>query len=163
MGDPRIIAIDLDERSIIRRNEDIEQEKKVAIFDLLEGNRFALAGRDGPFRVVMRVEESRLAIDVRDDAGAQVETVRLGLARFRRPIRDYFHICESYFKAVRSADTRSIEAIDMARRGIHNEAAELLKDCLSPQVEVDFDTARRLFTLICVLHIKAGPMVAEQA
>jgi uncharacterized protein (UPF0262 family) len=163
MGDPRIIAIDLDERSIIRRNEDIEQEKKVAIFDLLEGNRFALAGRDGPFRVVMRVEESRLAIDVQDEAGAGMETVRLGLARFRRPIRDYFHICESYFKAVRSADTRSIEAIDMARRGIHNEAAELLKDCLSPQVEVDFDTARRLFTLICVLHIKAGPMVAEQA
>jgi uncharacterized protein (UPF0262 family) len=163
MGDPRIIAIDLDERSIIRRNEDIEQEKKVAIFDLLEGNRFALAGRDGPFRVVMRVEESRLAIDVQDEAGAGIETVRLGLARFRRPIRDYFHICESYFKAVRSADTRSIEAIDMARRGIHNEAAELLKDCLSPQVEVDFDTARRLFTLICVLHIKAGPMVAEQA
>jgi uncharacterized protein (UPF0262 family) len=163
MGDPRIIAIDLDERSIIRRNEDIEQEKKVAISDLLEGNRFALAGQDGPFRVVMRVEDSRLAIDVQDQAGAGIETVRLGLARFRRPIRDYFHICESYFKAVRSADTRSIEAIDMARRGIHNEAAELLTECLAPQVEVDFDTARRLFTLICVLHIKAGPMVAEQA
>ena len=167
MGDPRIIAIDLDERSIIRRNEDIEQEKRVAIFDLLEGNHFALVGQDsaldGPYRVVMRVEDSRLAIDVQDEAGAAIETVRLGLARFRRPIRDYFHICESYFKAVRSADTRSIEAIDMARRGIHNEAAELLKDCLSPQVEVDFDTARRLFTLICVLHIKAGPMVTEQA
>jgi uncharacterized protein (UPF0262 family) len=163
MGEPRIIAIDLDERSIIRRNEDIEQEKRVAIFDLLEGNHFALAGQDGPFRVVMRVEDSRLAIDVQDEGGAGIETVRLGLARFRRPIRDYFHICESYFKAVRSADPRSIEAIDMARRGIHNEAAELLKDCLSERVEVDFDTARRLFTLICVLHIKAGPTVAEQA
>ena len=163
MGEPRIIAIDLDERSIIRRNEDIEQEKRVAIFDLLERNHFDLAGQDGPFRVVMRVEDSRLAIDVQDEAGAAIETIRLGLARFRRPIRDYFHICESYFKAVRSADPRSIEAIDMARRGIHNEAAELLKDCLSERVEVDFDTARRLFTLICVLHIKAGPMVAEQA
>src|SRR4028119_1153926 len=83
MGDPRIIAIDLDERSIIRRNEDIEQEKRVAVFDLLEGNHFALPGQDGPFRVVMRVEDSRLAIDVRDEAGAAIETVRLGLARFR--------------------------------------------------------------------------------
>jgi len=163
MGDPRIIAIDLDERSIIRRNEDIEQERRVAIFDLLEGNHFAVAGRTGPFRVVMRVEDSRLAIDVQDDAGTGPETIRLGLARFRRPIRDYFHICESYFKAVRSADPRAIEAIDMARRGIHNEAAELLKECLAERVEVDFDTARRLFTLICVLHIKAGPMVVEQA
>jgi uncharacterized protein (UPF0262 family) len=163
MGEPRIIAIDLDEQSIIRRNEDIEQERRVAIFDLLEGNHFDLAGREGPFRVQMRVEDGRLAIDVRDTEDGPLELVRLGLGRFRRPIRDYFHICDSYFKAVRSADPRAIETIDMARRGIHNEAAELLKDCLSPQVEVDFDTARRLFTLICVLHIKAGPMVAEQA
>ena len=163
MSDPRIIAIDLDERSIIRRNEDIEQEKRVAIFDLIEGNRFALAGRDGPFRVVMRVEDSRLAIDVQDEAGGEIETVRLGLARFRRLIRDYFHICDSYFKAVRSTDPRSIETIDMARRGMHNEAAEMLKDCLAPQVVVDFDTARRLFTLLCVLHIKASPMAVEQA
>jgi uncharacterized protein (UPF0262 family) len=163
MGEPRIIAIDLDEKSIIRRNEDIEQERRVAIFDLLEGNHFDLAGREGPFRVQMRVEDGRLAIDVRDTEDGPLELVRLGLGRFRRPIRDYFHICDSYFKAVRSADPRAIETIDMARRGIHNEAAELLKDCLSPQVDVDFDTARRLFTLICVLHIKAGPMVAEQA
>jgi uncharacterized protein (UPF0262 family) len=163
MGEPRIIAIDLDEQSIIRRNEDIEQERRVAIFDLLEGNHFDLAGREGPFRVQMRVEDGRLAIDVRDTDDGPLELVRLGLGRFRRPIRDYFHICDSYFKAVRSADPKSIETIDMARRGIHNEAAELLKDCLSPQVDVDFDTARRLFTLICVLHIKAGPMVAEQA
>jgi uncharacterized protein (UPF0262 family) len=162
MGEPRIIAIDLDEKSIIRRNEDIEQERRVAIFDLLEGNHFDVAGQDGPFRVLMRIEDSRFAIDVRDEAGAQLETIRLGLARFRRPIRDYFHICESYFKAVRSADPRAIESIDMARRGIHNEAAELLKDCLSQRVDMDFDTARRLFTLICVLHIKAGPMVVEQ-
>jgi uncharacterized protein (UPF0262 family) len=163
MGEPRIIAIDLDEKSIIRRNEDIEQERRVAIFDLLEANHFDLAGREGPFRVQMRVEDGRLAIDVRDTADTPLELVRVGLGRFRRPIRDYFHICDSYFKAVRSSDPKSIETIDMARRGIHNEAAELLKDCLSPQVAVDFDTARRLFTLICVLHIKAGPMVTEQA
>ncbi len=163
MGEPRIIAIDLDEKSIIRRNEDIEQERRVAIFDLLEGNHFDVAGREGPFRVQMRVEDGRLAIDVRDSGDDPLELIRLGLGRFRRPIRDYFHICDSYFKAVRSSDPKSIETIDMARRGIHNEAAELLKDCLAPQVAVDFDTARRLFTLICVLHIKAGPMVTEQA
>jgi uncharacterized protein (UPF0262 family) len=163
MGDPRIIAIDLDEKSIIRRNEDIEQERRVAIFDLLEGNHFDVAGIEGPFRVLLRVEDSRLAIDLCDEGGAELDTIRLGLARFRRPIRDYFHICDSYFKAVRNGDPRGIEAIDMARRGIHNEAAELLKDCLGERVQVDFDTARRLFTLICVLHIKAGTNVDQDA
>ena len=158
MGEPRIIAIDLDERSIIRRNEDIEQEKRVAVFDLLEGNHFALSGpdsgQDGPFRVVMRVEDSRLAIDLKDEGGDFLETIRLGLARFKRPVRDYFAICESYFRAVRSHSPKGIETIDMARRGIHNEAAELLRECLKDKIEMDFDTARRLFTLICVLHIK---------
>jgi uncharacterized protein (UPF0262 family) len=163
MGEPRIIAVDLDEHSIIRRNEDIEQERRVAIFDLLESNHFDVAGQVGPFRILMRVEDSRLAIDVRDSAGAAIETIRLGLARFRRLIRDYFHICDSYFKAVRSADPKAIETIDMARRGVHNEAAELLQECLSERVSVDFDTARRLFTLLCVLHIKAGPTVVDQA
>jgi uncharacterized protein (UPF0262 family) len=163
MGEPRIIAIDLDEASIIRRNEDIEQERRVAIFDLLEGNHFDVAGHEGPFRVRLAVEDGRLAIELFDSRAVGLDTIRIGLGRFRRPIRDYFHICDSYFKAVRSADPRQIETIDMARRGIHNEAAELLKDCLAPQVDVDFDTARRLFTLICVLHIKAGPMVVEQA
>ena len=157
MGEPRIIAIDLDERSILRRNPDIEQERRVAMFDLLEGNHFDVAGQEGPFRVKLRVEEGRLAIDLADDSGNALDTIRLGLARFRRPIRDYFHICDSYFKAVRSGDPKGIETIDMARRGIHNESAELLKDCLGERdVDIDFDTARRLFTLICVLHIKAS-------
>ena len=154
MGEPRIIAVDLDERSIIRRNPDIEQERRVAIFDLLEGNHFDVAGHDGPFRVKLRVEEGRLAIDLADDAGKALDTIRLGLARFRRPIRDYFAICESYFKAVRGENPRALEAIDMARRALHNEAAELLQECLDGRIEMDFDTARRLFTLICVLHIK---------
>jgi uncharacterized protein (UPF0262 family) len=162
MGEPRIIAIDLDEHSIIRRNEDIEHERRVAIFDLLEDNQFDVAEHGGPFRVLMRVEDNRLAIDVKDEADREIETIRLGLARFRRPIRDYFHICDSYFKAVRSADPRVIETIDMARRGVHNEAAELLRECLSGRVAMDFDTARRLFTLICVLHIKAGAGGLEQ-
>ena len=154
MADPRIIDVELDERTIIRRNEDIERERKVAIFDLLEGNHFHALGHEGPFRVRLRVEDNRLAIDLSDEAGAALETVRLGLARFRRPIRDYFAICDSYFKAVRSNGAKGIEPIDMARRSIHNEAAELLQECLEDRIEMDFDTARRLFTLICVLHIK---------
>jgi len=153
MADPRIIDIQLDERSILKRNPDIEQERRIAIFDLLEGNRFDVAGHDGPFRVMLRVEEGRLAIEVADAAGGG-ETIRLGLARFRRPVRDYFAICDSYFKAVRGDGARGIEAIDMARRGLHNDGAELLRECLAGKVDVDFDTARRLFTLICVLHIK---------
>jgi uncharacterized protein (UPF0262 family) len=153
MADPRIIDIQLDERSILKRNPDIEHERRIAIFDLLEGNHFDLAGHDGPFRVTLRVEEGRLAIDVAGEAGGR-ETIRLGLARFRRPVRDYFAICDSYFKAVRGDGRKGIEAIDMARRSLHNEGAELLRDCLTGKVEVDFDTARRLFTLICVLHIR---------
>ncbi|HWT11362.1 MAG TPA: UPF0262 family protein [Allosphingosinicella sp.] len=154
MGEPRIIDIELDERSILRRNEDIEHERRVAIFDLLEKNHFDARGHGGPYRVKLRVEESRLCIDLSDEAGAPLDTVRVGLARFRRPIRDYFEICESYFKTVRSDQPRGIEAIDMARRGLHNEAAELLRESLDGKVAMDFDTARRLFTLICVLHIK---------
>ncbi len=154
MPDPRIIDVELDDRTIIRRSDDIEQEKKVAIFDLLERNHFAPVGHDGPFRVLLRVEDNRLAIDLRDESGTDLETVRLGLARLRRPIRDYFAICDSYFKAVRAETPGGIETIDMARRGIHNDAAETLKDCLEGKIAMDHDTARRLFTLLCVLHIK---------
>jgi uncharacterized protein (UPF0262 family) len=154
MGTPRIIDIELDDRSIIRRNEDVEQERKIAIFDLLEGNHFDPAGHEGPFRILLRVEDNRLAIDLRDEAGAPLDTIRLGLARFRRLIRDYFAICDSYYKAVRSDTPHRIEAVDMARRAVHNEAAELLNECLEGKIAMDFDTARRLFTLICVLHIK---------
>lgn len=161
MSSPRIIAIELDERSILRRSADIEQERRIAIFDLLEANHFDVAGQQGPFRVMLRVEEGRLAIELNDEAGAPLETIRIGLARFRRPIRDYFQICESYFKAVRSDSPRGMEAIDMARRGLHNEAAALLVKRLKDQVEMDFDTARRLFTLICVLHIKASTTAVD--
>ena len=154
MADPRIIDVKLDERTIIRRNDDVEHERRVAIFDLLEGNYFAPAGHEGPFRILLRVEDNRLAIDLHDEAGKLLETVRMGLARLRRPIRDYFAICDSYFKAVRSNNPKGIETVDMARRAIHNDAAELLIECLEGKIEVDFDTARRLFTLICVLHIK---------
>jgi uncharacterized protein (UPF0262 family) len=161
MGEPRIIDIELDERSILRRNPDIEQERKVAIFDLLESNHFDPAGHDGPFRVRLRVEESRLAIELMDSDGTELDTIRIGLARFRRPVRDYFQICDSYFRAVRSGHPQGLEAIDMARRALHNEAAELLVECLDGKVSVDFDTARRLFTLICVLHIKQSTTAVD--
>ena len=154
MGEPRIIDIELDERTIIRRSEDIERERQVAIFDLLEANSFQPVGHEGPFRIRLRIEENRLAIELKDERGRALDTVRLGLARFKRPVRDYFAICDSYFKAVRSDSPKGLEAIDMARRGLHNEAAELLQECLKGKIEMDFDTARRLFTLLCVLHIK---------
>jgi uncharacterized protein (UPF0262 family) len=154
MGEPRIIDVQLDTRTIIWRNPDVEQERRIAIFDLLEKNHFAPAGHEGPFKILLRVEDNRLAIDLRDAEDQPLDTIRLGLARFRRPIRDYFAICDSYFKAVRSDTPHGLETVDMARRAIHNEAAELLQECLGGKIELDFDTARRLFTLICVLHIK---------
>ena len=160
MADPRIIDIELDERTILWRSADIEQERRIAIFDLVEGNHFApqrehADGYAGPYRVALSVEEGRLAIHIKREDGTPLESLILGLARFRRPIRDYFAICDSYYQAIRQSTPQQIETVDMARRGIHNEAAELLKERLAGKIEVDFDTARRLFTLICVLHIKA--------
>jgi uncharacterized protein (UPF0262 family) len=152
----RIIAIELDERTVIWRNADVEQERRVAIFDLLEGNCFRPLGiaHDGPYRLLLRVEEGRLVMDLFDEARAPLGSVQLGLAPFRRTVREYFAICESYYKAIRNASPSAIETIDMARRGIHNDAASLLLERLEGKVEMDFDTARRLFTLICVLHIR---------
>ena len=154
MAEPRIIAIELDEHTIIRRSDDIERERQIAIFDLLEKNHFQPAGHDGPVRILRAIEDNRLAIGLRDEAGEPLETIRLSLARFKRPVRDYFAICESYFRTVRSDSPKGLETIDLARRALHNEAAELLQECLEGRIEMDFDTARRLFTLICVLHIK---------
>ncbi|MDB5699234.1 MAG: hypothetical protein JWN69_2038 [Alphaproteobacteria bacterium] len=154
MAEPRIIDIKLDERTIISRNTDIEHERRVAIFDLLEKNYFCPAGYDGPFKILIRIEDDRLAIDLHDSAGDPLDVIRIGLARFRRVVRNYFAICESYFKAVHSDAPKGIETVDMARRAIHNDAAEMLQEALAGKIDVDFDTARRLFTLICVLHIK---------
>lgn len=159
MADPRIIDIELDERTILWRSADVEQERRIAIFDLIEGNHFApqkryADGYAGPYRLALSVEEGRLVMQIKREDGSHLEALILGMARFRRPIRDYFAICDSYFQAIRQATPQQIETIDMARRGIHNEAAELLIERLKGKIEVDFDTARRLFTLICVLHIK---------
>lgn len=160
MADPRIIDITLDERTIIWRSADIEQERRIAIFDLIEGNYFKPArdypdGYAGPYKIHLSVEEGRLAIHIARATGEPLETYVLGLGRFRRPIKDYFAICDSYYQAIRAATPQQIETIDMARRGIHNEAATLLKERLEGKIDIDFDTARRLFTLVCVLHIKA--------
>jgi uncharacterized protein (UPF0262 family) len=114
MPDPRIIDIELDERSFIRRSDDIERERKVAIFDLLEANSFQPAGHEGPFRILLRMEDNSLAIDLKDESGEPLETVRLGLTRFKRPVRDYFAICETYFKTVRSDSPKGLETVDMA-------------------------------------------------
>jgi uncharacterized protein (UPF0262 family) len=159
MADPRIIDVQLDEHTIMWRNADIEQERRVAIFDLLEGNYFAPQrahedGYAGPYKLMIRVQEGRLVFDISRADGVALESIILGLGRFRRPVRDYFAICDSYFQAIKLSTPQQIETVDMARRGIHNEAADLLKERLEGKIDIDFDTARRLFTLICVLHIK---------
>ena len=157
--DHRIIDVTLDEATILWRNADIEQERRIAIFDLLEGNRFRPEraypdGYDGPFKLALAVEEGRLALTINRADGSHLETYVLAMGRFRRPIKDYFAICDSYQQAIRASTPAQIETVDMARRGLHNEAAELLQERLTGKIEIDFDTARRLFTLICVLHIR---------
>ena len=158
-GAYRIAQITLDEATILWRNADVEQERRVAIYDLIEENSFkplraAERGAKGPYHLHLSVNDGRLAMDISDEAGQLLETLLIGMARFRRPIREYFAICDSYYQAIRKATPAEIETIDMARRGIHNNAAELLLERLEGKVETDFATARRLFTLICVLHIK---------
>jgi uncharacterized protein (UPF0262 family) len=159
MPDHRLAHIELDDATILWRNADIEQERRIAIFDLIEENLFrpiraSAAGHDGPYRLRLSVNDGRMVLEIADADQRPLETLILGLGRFRRPIREYFAICESYYQAIRKATAQEIETIDMARRGIHNEAAELLLERLDGKVETDFPTARRLFTLICVLHIR---------
>ncbi|MEM6727555.1 MAG: UPF0262 family protein [Pseudomonadota bacterium] len=152
-----IIHIDLDDANLPPPTPEIEQERKVAIFDLLEDNSFTLPPRDGrdapgPFRLHLSIRDKRLAFDIADEGDAPVAQFLLSLGPFRQVVKDYFQICESYFEAVKTMPPSQIETIDMARRGIHNEGATVLKERLEGKAEVDHDTARRLFTLICVLH-----------
>ena len=159
MSDPRISHIELDDATILWRNADIEQERRIAIFDLIEDNVFKPvrafeAGHEGPYRLRLSVRDGRLSLELGDESGTPLETMMLGLARFRRPVREYFAVCESYYQAIRKASAQEIETIDMARRGIHDSAAELLLERLDGKVATDHPTARRLFTLICVLHIR---------
>jgi len=152
--DDRISAIALDEKSVISRTPAIEQEREVAISDLLEANRFKPKGSaTGPYRLALSVKENRLIFDIAREEGARVGRILLSLSPFRRIIKDYFLVCDSYYKAIRTAPPSQIESLDMGRRALHNEGTELLLKRLSGKVETDFDTARRLFTLICVLHL----------
>jgi uncharacterized protein (UPF0262 family) len=153
----RIAQITLDERTVIRRSPDIEHERRVAIYDLLECNLFAPVGHEGgPYAVHLGLQEDRLVLQVRVDGGPdELERMQVPLAPFRRIIKDYFTVCESYYLAIKRGGLQQIEALDMGRRGLHNEGSELLRERLGPRAEVDLETARRLFTLLCVLHIKA--------
>jgi uncharacterized protein (UPF0262 family) len=153
--DQRIAAVTLDEHTVVRRNADIEHERATAIADLLEDNSFAPAsGRRGPFGLHLAIEENRLNLDIRSAADDSSETVMLPLAPFRRIVKDYFIVCESYYEAVRSGRLGQVEAIDMGRRAVHNEGSTLLIERLADKVAIDHATARRLFTLICVLHLR---------
>ena len=154
--DQRIAKITLDERSVVRRNADIEHERAVAIFDLLEENSFSLvAPADGPFHLHLGIEDNRLVFDIRATDEAPIERLLLPISPFRSIVKDYFFVCESYFQAIKTASPSRIEAIDMGRRALHNEGSELLRQRLAERVAVDLGTARRLFTLLCVLHIRA--------
>jgi len=151
----RIVEITLDEKSIVRWSPEVEHERNVAIFDLLERNHFRLReGFAGPYRVELSLRESTLILRVRDEDESEEVEIALPVRSLRRVIRDYFMICDSYFKAIRGATPKQIETIDMARRGLHNEGSEMLMDMLADRVEMDLDTARRLFTLVCVLHLR---------
>ncbi len=155
-GDPRILKITLDERSVIRHSPQVDHERKVAIFDLLEENHFQPIGLEdaGPFIVHISIEENRLIFDLRDESETALERFGLAASTFRRIVKDYFMVCDSYYQAIKTAAPSKIEAIDMGRRGLHNEGAEILRERLKEKVLVDLPTARRLFTLVCVLHIK---------
>ena len=154
----RLCHIDIDERGLARPTPEIEQERKVAIFDLLEDNSFALPRREdrpvptGPYRLGLAIREGRLVFEIATEEAQKIGEFHLSLGPFRQVVKDYFQICESYFEAVKRLPPSQIEAIDMARRGIHNEGARVLQERLEGKAAVDIDTARRLFTLICVLH-----------
>ena len=153
----RLIAVDLDAAGLPAPTPEVEQERRVAIFDLLEENAFALTREgapEGPFRLGLAVREKRLVFSVSAEDGAPAAEFHLSLSPFRQIIKDYFAICEAYFDAVKRLPPSRIEAIDMGRRGIHDEGARILAERLEGKVEMDRDTARRLFTLVCVLHFK---------
>ncbi|WP_099864952.1 UPF0262 family protein [Pararhizobium haloflavum] len=148
----RLSDVELDD-TIGRSTPDVEHERAVAIFDLVEDNRFEPVGHEGgPYRLKLSLVDSRLVFAIATEGGSGVATHILSLTPFRRIVKDYFMICESYYEAIRTASPTQIEAIDMGRRGVHNEGSQTLMDRLDGKIRVDFQTARRLFTLICVLH-----------
>jgi uncharacterized protein (UPF0262 family) len=154
-GKRRLVSVTLDEASIGRSNEDVEHEREVAIYDLLEMNTFMPVGHEsGPYALHLSVNGNRLVFDIRLEDGTPVMAHLFSLSPLRRIVKDYYMICDSYYAAIRTATPDKIEAIDMGRRGIHNEGSQILMERLKDKVTIDIDTARRLFTLICVLHWK---------
>jgi uncharacterized protein (UPF0262 family) len=152
----RICKIDLADNLRVRRNADIEHERAVAIFDLLDENNFELiGGPPGPYALALAIEENRLALDLRSEAGDPIDKHLLPLMPFKTTIKDYFTVCESYYEAIKRLSPSQIEALDMGRRAVHNDGAQLLRERLDGKIALDLNTARRLFTLICVLHIRA--------
>jgi uncharacterized protein (UPF0262 family) len=153
--DGRIVQIHLDERSILKWSADVEHERRVAIFDLLDENHFAPVGDyGGPYVLRLSIEESRLVIGINDAEDKPLTRIVMPTTPFRRIVKDYFTICDSYYRAIRNATPSQIEAIDMGRRALHDEGATILRERLAGRVEVDVNTARRLFTLLCLLHIR---------
>lgn len=155
----RIAEVSLDEATVLRRGENVDRERKAALHDLARDSRFvplrAVAqGHSGPWALHLAVPDGRLRIALTDGEGREAGTIGLGLARFRREVREYFAICDSYYKKLRQSSARELETVDMARRAIHDRGARQLAEALEGKVETDFETARRLFTLVCVLHIK---------
>ena len=161
MTTKRLIDVTLDESTIARWSPEVDHERRVAIFDLLEDNSFDLVksaneAYPGPYKLALSIQDGRLAFDVSSETDEVLFSFRLSLTPMRRLIKDYFDICDSYYEAIRTASTSQIEAIDMGRRGLHNEGSERLKERLEGKVVIDMATARRLFTLVCVLHLKDG-------
>ena len=151
----RLVAVELDEGSILRSTPDVEHERAVAIYDLIEENEFEPLGDDGgPYRLKLSLVEKRLVFLVEREEGDPVVTHILSLTPLRKVVKDYFLICESYFEAIKTATPSQIEAIDMGRRGVHNEGSRILMERLEGKIRVDMQTARRLFTLVCALHWK---------
>ncbi|MEO0357121.1 MAG: UPF0262 family protein [Pseudomonadota bacterium] len=151
----RLIHINLDDNNLPTPTAEIENERKVAVFDLLEDNTFTLPQDDrpdGPYKLDLGIKERRLVFDINTQSNEKAAEFHLSLGPFRQVVKDYFQICESYFEAVKTQTAGQIETIDMARRGIHNEGARVLQERLEGKADIDNDTARRLFTLICVLH-----------
>lgn len=157
----KLVDVTLDESTMVRWSADIEHERRIAIFDLLEENSFDLVksaneAYEGPYKLHLATAEGRLVFDVKATDDALLMSFRLAMTPFRRIIREYFAICDSYYEAIKSASPSQIEAIDMGRRGIHNEGSELLMERLDGKIAIDHQTSRRLFTLVCVLHLKDG-------
>jgi uncharacterized protein (UPF0262 family) len=152
----RLIAVELDEASIRRGGPDVEHERAAAIHDLLEGNGFTPAGQPpGTYRLRLAIQEGRLVFAVADAGDRDVVTHILSLSPLRKVMRDYFLVCDSYYAAIRSSTPQQIEAIDMGRRGLHDEGAAILRQRLEGKITVDTETARRLFTLICAFQRNA--------